>query len=365
MLFFINIYKGIHVENIIVGGVLLFSLLVHEYGHALTARFFGREPEIHLEAFGGFARYNGSGLTNKQSLLITLNGPLLESLLIPLSYFLLKFQIFDNYYFRFFLYYTMKLNIILCLINLVPVFPLDGGNILRYLLKSKFGVKGFRLSLKIGIFTSAIAGIVFLINDWQFFGILLFIYGFENIRSYNQLGPISAKKNNFYLLNESTKAIENNEKEKAKKILKKLMKSKNNNEIKISTIESLASILCSENKNKEAYDLLLKTDYAQLKNSKCLLCKLAFNEKNYSLIEKHSSEIYEIEPTYEIAILNSKTYAALNNPGLSAGWLKTASQFEDIQKSQIEAILKDKIYGKVIDHRSFKDCFEEASKNTD
>jgi stage IV sporulation protein FB len=57
------------------------SLLVHELGHALTARKFGATVEIVLQAFGGYAAYSGVYLNRPQQFAITAAGPAIQLLL--------------------------------------------------------------------------------------------------------------------------------------------------------------------------------------------------------------------------------------------------------------------------------------------
>ena len=52
------------------------SILVHELGHALTARYFGWPPEIVLYHFGGLAMFQPySGMTTKRSIIVSAAGP--------------------------------------------------------------------------------------------------------------------------------------------------------------------------------------------------------------------------------------------------------------------------------------------------
>ena len=56
--------------------VLFVSILVHEMGHALTARKFGWPPNILLYHFGGLAMFQPTfGWSRKRSILISLAGP--------------------------------------------------------------------------------------------------------------------------------------------------------------------------------------------------------------------------------------------------------------------------------------------------
>ena len=328
ILFFTRIYENPNLESLILGGVVVFSLLVHEYGHALTAAYFGASPKINLEAFGGNAQYDGYGMTNKQKFIITLNGPLLESSLIALSYFLLKSELFSHsYYMQYFLTVTMKLNIYWCLLNLIPVAPLDGGQMLRYLLERRFGSKGYMASLFIGLAAASTAALYLFSQGQFFFAILLLVFGFQHFQALKKSGLSLKKSTPYSSYVKGVQAIENNELERAKRILKKLLKSKDN-KIKYSATESLARVYLQENNDQKSYDLLLKSDHQHLKEGKYLLCKLAFERKNYELVGKYSNEIYEIKPSYETALLNSEAFAHLNNPLYSEGWKETASQFE-------------------------------------
>ena len=65
VLFFTGLYRDLSIENLITALILIVSLLVHEYGHALAALYFGAKPEIHLEAFGGTTKYSSVGSGKK------------------------------------------------------------------------------------------------------------------------------------------------------------------------------------------------------------------------------------------------------------------------------------------------------------
>lgn len=335
-------------ESVIVGLVLIFSLLVHEYGHALTAYYFGARPAIVLEAFGGRAEYNGFGMTPKQHFLVTLNGPLLESVLILLSYSLLQWDVFDSHpYIRYFLYVTMRLNILWCLLNLIPIAPLDGGYLARYLLERKFGERGYRASIMLGLLCAIVAVPYLCYQGFVFFGILLLIFGFQHFQMLRESKPFESPFSSYM---RGVEAIKENDLENAKTILRKLLKIKDAH-IQHLAVESLAKAYMQENESQKSYDLLMKADHQSLKEGKCLLCKLAFERKNYDLVGKYSRDIYEINPSYEIALLNSKTFAGLRDPVLSGAWLETASQF---RSDDIQDLLVDPIYDVVREQEAFK-----------
>lgn len=358
LLFFTNILRSPTIESMIVGVVMFLSLLVHEYGHALTALYFGAKPSITLEAFGGKAEYNGFGMTPKHHFLITLNGPLLESVLIFLSYSLLKAGVFEHsYYMQYFLNVTMRLNILWCLLNLIPVVPLDGGQLVRYVLEKKFGPKGYRASILIGLVAVGVFAPYLFFKGLFFFGVLLVIMGLQNFQMLQEEKRASGEDNLFGTYQKGVEAMNNNDLQKAKTLLTKLLKSKDP-KIKHLSTESLAKIYHQENQPEKSYNLLLKADPQLLKEGKPLLCKLAFDRQNYELVSKYALDIYEINPSVETALLNSKAFAFLKDPDLSGAWLETASQFGPEFLQQIRAELSHPAYDSVKDQEPFREYVE-------
>lgn len=352
LIFFCELYREPSIEKLIMGGVLIFSLLVHEYGHALTALFFGARPNIVLEAFGGYAQYNSYGMTPKHQFFITLNGPLFESLLIVLPYYLLKMGTFEHLpYVNYGLYVMMRLNIMWCLLNLIPIAPLDGGYLIRFLLERKFGAKGVRASIIIGLISAAIAAPILFIQGFTFFGTLVLIFGLQNFQILRK--SRSSSENPFSTYIEGALALKNNDLEKGKAILKKLLKSKDA-VIKHSAIESVANLHILENESEKAYEILLNADPQFLKEGKCLLCRLAFERGNYALVAKYSQEIYVLAPTYDTALLNAKAFAQLNEPRLAGGWLETASLFGEEFAEKVKSDMADPFFNPVREQEAFR-----------
>lgn len=323
LIFFTGIYQDLSLHGLLYGLIFTCSLLIHELGHGMAARYFGASPQIILEGFGGVTSYSNR-MSEKQNFIVTLCGPLLESILIVIPYFLLKFAYFQHSIWEYYLYLIMKINIFWLLFNLLPIEPLDGGKISRYLLKIFFKEQEEKISNILGM-VAVICGLpYYLLNKSYIFGCLLAMYGFKYFQDFytlfrrNRLSP-------FALFNKGREHCENQEIEKAKLIFKKLSKSADDY-IRILAVETLATLLYNEKEFKQAYRLLL-SHCDQLKNGKSLLCKLAFEEGNFELIARYAHEIYALEPTYEIALLNSKALAQLNHP-LASGWAITASLFE-------------------------------------
>lgn len=107
------------------------SILIHELGHALMIRKYGLPTAITLQAFGGFATYPSGHLARKQSFLVTAAGPAVQLafgvLLIVLSWFL---NIPEGSLFVYFLTYLIIVSIMWSILNCLPIYPLDGGQML-------------------------------------------------------------------------------------------------------------------------------------------------------------------------------------------------------------------------------------------
>ena len=129
---------------------VLISVLVHELGHAVVIRKFGWEPRITLYGMGGLASYNAARIDPRIHILISLAGPAagfaLAGLLVgalatagaPVQFhvglpYIVWWQLggFSNRLLHDFVSYMLFVNIWWGLLNLLPIWPLDGGQITR------------------------------------------------------------------------------------------------------------------------------------------------------------------------------------------------------------------------------------------
>lgn len=116
-----------------VGGMAVVFLLVvyafvvlHEFGHGLTAQWFGYSCEsIRVLPFMGLARIDMPFDKPKAEFWVTINGPMVNVALALLFWPLaLKYP-------NIILIQCLELNVILALFNMLPIFPMDGGRIFR------------------------------------------------------------------------------------------------------------------------------------------------------------------------------------------------------------------------------------------
>lgn len=119
----------------LVGAVGLFtSVLIHEVGHALTARAYGIETqEIRLWFLGGVAQFQDMPRQRGAEAVVALAGPVTSALLALGLWGVMQLLPADAPA-RVVCSYLAVTNLGLALFNLLPALPLDGGRILRSLL---------------------------------------------------------------------------------------------------------------------------------------------------------------------------------------------------------------------------------------
>jgi len=173
-------------------GAMFICVILHEYGHALSARRYGvKTIDIIISPIGGLARLERLPKRPLEELIVAIAGPLVN-VVVGLLIFIVLYIIHQDFSFlkigdnfssitnaKGFFGLLVWTNGVLFLFNLIPAFPMDGGRILRAFLSMQYGrVKGTRWAAFIGRFL-AIAFIIYavLARDYMviFIGIFVFI----------------------------------------------------------------------------------------------------------------------------------------------------------------------------------------------
>ncbi|MDF2376249.1 MAG: site-2 protease family protein [Verrucomicrobiales bacterium] len=158
------------IKALIVAAIVFGSILWHELGHAWARKKSGAPySEIMLHGFGGVCSGPGS-FTRGQSIFIAAAGPA-SSLALGFITFLAVIAAGDAApWMQFFAGWMLWVNIGWAILNLLPIFPLDGGQIFAGIA----GPRNLKLVLWVGLILSATLAVAGLLVTKQFFMAILF-----------------------------------------------------------------------------------------------------------------------------------------------------------------------------------------------
>ncbi len=162
--------------------VVLLSVLVHELGHAYAGRAFGMYPTILLYSMGGLTSWRTDrSLSPGQSIVVSLAGPgaglLLGSLVWGLSSAgvveltgLGQIAIED----------LLWVNVAWSIINLLPLLPLDGGNVMRTIVHVVRRRRDDRLPRQISMAVGGLAFVAALFYRMTWSALLAALFAYSN-----------------------------------------------------------------------------------------------------------------------------------------------------------------------------------------
>lgn len=142
-------------------GILFVSILIHELGHALTARHFGSEVAVELNGIGGLTSWTvpDGGVTPGRRALIAAAGSATGLLFGGIVWIAAApFGPFAGVT-RFVLDNMVLVNVFWGLLNWLPIRPLDGGHLFSSLLERIAPNRGERIA-NVVFFVTAAAGLV-------------------------------------------------------------------------------------------------------------------------------------------------------------------------------------------------------------
>lgn len=217
------------VSLLVVIAVFFLSILIHELGHALAYRYFGHGARIALYWLGGLAISEQSSVWNRhisltpnRKIIVSLAGPVLGLLFgmllvgivfavggtvefVPPSFagevknvFPALLPVFTREMYEsnpalvIFLHSGLYINLFWNLMNLLPVYPLDGGQIARELfLKHDKSGEPVRNSAMLSIITGALIAVLAVMSSDIFIAVL---FGYLAYQSYISINPYGGRR---------------------------------------------------------------------------------------------------------------------------------------------------------------------------
>lgn len=209
------------------------SILIHELGHALMIRHYGREAHIVLYAMGGLAiegrprssdpfgnpweshtpDYGQRARTPHEQIVISAAGPAIQLLLaavvvgfvyasgghiepgrngmVPTAIPELGGGLAKNANLEDLVYVMIQINIFWALLNLLPVLPLDGGQIALQFLTQQDPWGGMTKTLWLSVITGGVMAVVGAVVMQQM--LMLFLFGSLALSSYLTLQQLGGR----------------------------------------------------------------------------------------------------------------------------------------------------------------------------
>jgi Zn-dependent protease len=308
-------------------GIIFVSVLFHEFGHALTASLFGQHPRIELVALGGLTYHDGQKLSFWKQFLIVLNGPIFGFMLAILATILLQFPKFSEGMTASVLTLTRLVNIFWTVVNLLPVMPLDGGQLLRIVLEKIFGLKGFKYAMIASVCVALAISLFFFVTQAFLIGALFFLLAFQSYDTLRRTRHLSEPDRDETLrtqLETVEECIQVGKKEEARRLCEEIrLKAKKGMLFELAT-QYLAFLNYEKGEVKNAYELLNSIRQELSGDALCLLHKVAFEQNDFPLVAELAGTCFQTWPTAETALRNAFAHAQLHQPVPTVGWLQTA-----------------------------------------
>jgi stage IV sporulation protein FB len=154
-------------------GVTFVSILVHELGHALTLKAFGQPSEITLQGLGGVT-VSRRHLDRTKSVIVSLAGSLTALAVLWVPARMLDHTVWwheQDLWLRGVVTFTAFANLWWSVANLLPIRPLDGGNVVTEI----FGVRTAR---RVSLVVAAAAGLWAMTHDQRYAGFFALFLAF-------------------------------------------------------------------------------------------------------------------------------------------------------------------------------------------
>ncbi len=157
--------------------IVFVSVLIHELGHAVVGRSYGLRPAIMLHAFGGVTSHYGE-ISRGRRIIMSLAGPFAGFAFGGLVWLIARNVVVPAQH-KWIVERLLFVNLGWGILNLVPVLPLDGGNVLAAALGPKRVVATWSIS---AVFAIAMAALSLKIGS----AFLVVLFGFGAIHAIGQ-----------------------------------------------------------------------------------------------------------------------------------------------------------------------------------
>lgn len=321
-------------------GVITVSILFHEFGHALSAVFFGQKAEIELVGFGGVTKRHGPPLKHWQEFIIVMNGPLAGLFLGFLAYEAYNWFTtpVSNVLVKETLLIAIYVNVFWTVVNLLPVLPLDGAHLVRIIMEAMLGLKGVRWAALISIAVGALVSAASFFYQFYIAGAFFMLMAWESYSAWRTLCGMTdedTKTGLQDLINQGEEFFNQGHYDEALPIFLSLRKEVTKGMIFTMATQYGAHIYADQGHYQEAYDFLKPIEKTLQSEYLFLLLQVTFRLEKWEEAIALGEKLFKETPTAEIALINALSYAALGQAKPAIGWLNGACHagLEDLPKA--------------------------------
>jgi Zn-dependent protease len=215
--------------------VIFVSILVHEFGHALVVRSFGLSPQIMLYSMGGLTSWTDEkGISHTKRIAISLAGPFAGFLfggVVVLSGIAMPGLFADHFgivTYQDLLFVNWGWGIF----NLLPILPLDGGNVAYSVEQMVAKRPGGVITRALSLLTAAGVGLWALSVEQWWIVFLMALFALNNGRALFQLLQYDRDGRMRPLLDQARDAVKNDDGATAVQLAKEALSSARSKEVK-------------------------------------------------------------------------------------------------------------------------------------
>jgi stage IV sporulation protein FB len=192
-------FGGNPASGLIYALCITISLLTHELGHAFVARHYKLRPHILLHGFGGLTGHE-SARNDRQEALIIAAGPGAGLVLGGVCLLVLNYFQIESHGMQLLVTQLMVINFFWSIFNLLPMWPMDGGQLFRIGAGKLFKApRGERITHIVSLATVGVVAVGSYYLSWLSGPFLLFILAmtaWQNVQALSETSPSTPRRDN-------------------------------------------------------------------------------------------------------------------------------------------------------------------------
>lgn len=245
--------------------IVVVSILVHELGHAIAFLTFERKPEILLHGFGGLTSAGGQPLRPSRSVIVSLAGPFAGFLIGAPVWIWLRRSGADaglSYEMGWILSAIVWVNVGWGALNLLPVLPLDGGNVMAATLVAVQGPKGRRTAATASVAVAVAAATLALAYQFWFAAMFAAFFALMNYRTlqadrqHTELNDVQARAER------AVREVMSGDRSKGIEDLRKVLARRPSPQLRAWVVNVLGFALLAEGHTRQAAELARRPEHA-------------------------------------------------------------------------------------------------------